>query len=126
MRRATVVMTVCGVAMLLGMAVLHASGTRMVADMLVSANVSVTMQRILPVLYLYPSVLFILLSGMALLALRWWTVVPFALSAIAVIVATNGLLGFYLGGWLPGAITTVAAAFFAMAAYCAQPTEHRL
>ncbi|MEM1264256.1 MAG: hypothetical protein AAGH76_17790 [Pseudomonadota bacterium] len=123
MRRATVVLTVCGVAMLLGMAVLHASGTRMVADMLVRANVSVTMQQVLPVLYLYPSVLFILLSGMAIVALRWWSVVPFLLGGIAVIVAANGALGFYLGGWLPGVITTVAAAFFALAASCAQSTE---
>ena len=122
--RRVLIATLLGSLMLLGMAILHASGYGYVSSTLTEAELPAFIQQVLPVLFLYPSVIIAALAVAALASLRSSAAAPFVLAAIAVLVFAHAALGFALGGALPGIVVGVAGCMFAVAAY-ASARDHR-
>ncbi len=102
--------------MLVGMGVLHGSGFTYVSDTLASSELPGFLKRVLPPLYLYPSVLMVILALVIVLALRQRNGQSFVLAVVAGIVAANAVLGFVLGGLLPGGVLLTVTALIGVAA----------
>lgn len=106
--------------MLIGMAALHGSGYEYVARTLQESELPGFLKRILPPLYLYPSALMVLLALAVLASLRRRTGRALLLGFVAVTVAANSILGFILGGVIPGGVLLFAAALFGVASHGAR------
>ncbi|MEL7023553.1 MAG: hypothetical protein AAGL69_07360 [Pseudomonadota bacterium] len=115
--KTVVAATLAGSLMLLATAALHASGYSWIAESIQESDLSDFLKSILPSLFLYPSILMIVLAVAATLALRWPAVATGVWGVVCVIVALNSLLGFILGGPVPGLVLLVAAGLFGFAAY---------
>ncbi|MEO1582713.1 MAG: hypothetical protein AAFR91_12820 [Pseudomonadota bacterium] len=109
------VLSVLGAAILLAVAALHASGYQYVAGTLQESELPSFLKRILPPLYLYPSALLIVLSLAVLATLKWSAARTPILGLVGVIVAANAILGFVLGGMIPGGALLLVAGLFAFA-----------
>lgn len=114
--RTVTVLSVVGAAILFAVAALHGSGFEYVAGTLQESELPNFLKRILPSLYLYPSALMILLGLAVLATLRWSAAQTAILGLVGVIVAANSVLGFVLGGLIPGSALLLVAGLFAFAA----------
>lgn len=101
--------------MLIAMAALHGSGYGYVAGTIDASQLPAFLKRILPPLYLYPSVLMVMLAFAVLFALRQRAGRAFVLGFVAAVVAANAVLGFVLGGMIPGVVLLGAAGVFGVA-----------
>ena len=108
-----------GVLMLLGMAALHASGYGWVAESLRDSNAPDFLKRVLPPLFLYPSLVMCGLSAFAILATFLRAAVAPVLGGVAAVVVGHSILGFLLGGLLPGGVLLFAASWFVLGTYWA-------
>lgn len=113
--RLVTVLSVLGAAILLAVAALHGSGYQYVAGTLQESELPSFLKRILPPLYLYPSALLIVLSLAVLATLKWRAARTSILGLVGVIVAANAILGFVLGGMIPGGALLLVAGLFAFA-----------
>ncbi|MEM9384266.1 MAG: hypothetical protein AAGA68_04345 [Pseudomonadota bacterium] len=96
-------------AMLAGIAALHGSGFFYASSTIAKCDLPDFLQRVLPALWLYPSALMVILASVVLLTLRRLSGRSLVLRMIAVIVAANAVLGFVLGGWVPGGVLVLVA-----------------
>jgi len=117
--RRIVILAAVGAVMLIGMGVLHGSGYGYVASVLAESNLPTFLKRVLPPLYLYPSVLMAALAAVVLITLRQQEGRPFMFRVVSVIVAANAVLGFVLGGIIPGGVLLLVAGLFWFVAHLA-------
>jgi len=117
--RRIVILAAVGAVMLIGMGVLHGSGYGYVASVLAESNLPTFLKRVLPPLYLYPSVLMAALAAVVLITLRQQEGRPFMFRVVSVIVAANAALGFVLGGIIPGGVLLLVAGLFWFVAHLA-------
>lgn len=110
-------LSIIGVAMLLAMAALHASGYSDISSTLREADIPNFLKQILPPLFLYPSALLVLLSVAVVVSLKLRTGQAAILGVVTSVVAANAAFGFVLGGPIPGFVLTFAAAVFGVAAW---------
>lgn len=96
-------------AMLAAIAALHGSGYGYAASEIAQSNLPDFLKRVLPPLWLYPSALMAILACVVLLTLRRLPGRSLVLRVVAAIVAANAVLGFVLGGWIPGGVLLLAA-----------------
>ena len=101
--------------MLLAVAALHGSGYEYVAGTLQESELPGFLKRVLPPLYLYPSALMILLALAVLATLGRSAARGPVLGLVGVVVAANAILGFVLGGAIPGGALLLVAGLFAFA-----------
>lgn len=113
--RLVTIFSILGSAVLLGVAALHGNGYQYVAGTLQESELPSFLKRILPPLYLYPSALMVLLSLAVLATLKWRAAQAPVLGLVGVIVAANAILGFVLGGLIPGGALLLVAGLFAFA-----------
>lgn len=113
--RSVTVLSVLGAAILLAVAVLHGSGYDYVAGTVQQSDLPEFLKRVLPLLYLYPSALMFLLALAVLATLRRTAARAPVLALVCVVVAANSVLGFVLGGAIPGAALLLVAGLFAFA-----------
>jgi len=113
--RAVLNLSLIGIALLIGIAILHGSGYRFVAEEIGQSDLPDFLKRVLPPLYLYPSALMGILAVLLAIYLRSPKGLPVVLGVIAVIVAANAVLGFLLGGLVPGGVLLIAAGLFGFA-----------
>jgi hypothetical protein len=109
------ILSLLGAAILLAVAALHGTGYQYVAGTLQESELPSFLKRILPPLYLYPSALMILLSLTVLATLNRGAAQAPVLGLVGVIVSANAILGFVLGGLIPGVALLLVAALFAFA-----------
>lgn len=115
--RTVVILTVIGSAMLLAMAALHASGYSYITQNLLESDIDDFLKTILPSLFLYPSVVMVALAIFALAALRKKEAAAFVFAAISLVLLINSVLGFVLGGLIPGGVLLVAMGLFSAASF---------
>lgn len=113
--RVVTVLSVLGAAVLLAVAALHGTGYEYVAQTLHESELPDFLKRVLPPLYLYPSALMILLALAVLTSLRFPAARAPVLGLVCVVVAANAVLGFVLGGVIPGGALLLVAGLFAFA-----------
>ncbi len=101
--------------MLIAVAALHGSGYQYVAGALQESELPDFLKRILPPLYLYPSALMVLLALAVLATLGSSATRGPVLGLVGVVVAANAILGFVLGGVIPGGALLLVAGLFALA-----------
>lgn len=121
--RSVVILTITGSAMLLAMATLHASGYSYIIESLLQSDVPDILKDILPTLFLYPSVVMVALAIFALSALRKKEAAAFIFAAISVVLLINTVLGFVLGGLIPGGVLLCAAGLFVAASFLAKKPD---
>lgn len=109
------VLSVLGAVVLLAVAALHGSGYEYVAGTLQESELPDFLKRVLPPLYLYPSGLLVLLALAVLATLRSSTARAPVLGLVGAVVAANAILGFVLGGAIPGGALLLVAGLFAFA-----------
>ncbi|MEO0424210.1 MAG: hypothetical protein AAF184_17865 [Pseudomonadota bacterium] len=107
-------------ALLLAIAALHGSGYGYAAAAIAESTLPDFLKGVLPTLWLYPSALMGLLAAVVLLTLRYPTGRPAVLRVIATIIAANAVLGFVLGGLVPGGVLLVVASALWILARIAQ------
>lgn len=113
-RGTVITLSIVGAVLLVGIGGLHASAYAHVADSIRASQLSGFLKQVLPPLYLYPSVLMGVLAVTALAVLRFARALPFVMALLAVISLANTVLGFVLGGLLPGAVMLTVACIFAL------------
>lgn len=99
------------------MGLFHASGFFFVREAIDKSNAETFLKDIVPLLFAHPSIHLIGLAGLGILALFLKSELRKLTWAIAVLVLIDALLGFYLGGMIPGALLTIAALCFAISGY---------
>ncbi len=109
-------LAITGAVLLLAMAALHGSGYPYVADELQTSQLPDFLKRVLPPLYLYPSAIMIVIALAILVSLKYRSALAPMLAFAAAVVAANAVLGFALGGVVPGGVLLLAAAMFMYAA----------
>ncbi len=108
-------LSVLGAALLLAVAALHGSGYQYVSGTLQESELPSFLKRVLPPLYLYPSALMALLAISVLATLARSSARAPVLGLVGVIVAANAVLGFVLGGLIPGGALLLVAGLFIFA-----------
>ena len=107
--RTTTVLSVLIAAMLVSIAGLHASGIGYVAAAVAGSELPEFLKRVLPPLYLYPSILLLVLAAVVIFSLWHPRGRSFALYTVSAMVALNAALGFILGGIVPGGVLLLVA-----------------
>ncbi len=107
--------------MLIAIAALHGSGYGYVAGTIAQSQLPAFLKRVLPPLYLYPSVLMGTLAAVVLLALRQQEGRAFVFRVVSAIFDGNAVLGFALGGIVPGGVLLLVAGLFWVIAHLVRP-----
>lgn len=121
--RTVVVLTIIGSVMLLAMAALHASGYSYITESLLESDAPDFLKNILPTLFLYPSVVMIALVIFALSALQKKEAASFIFAAISLVLLINTVLGFVLGGLIPGGVLLFATGLFGAASFLVDKSD---
>jgi len=114
--RTATLLSIVGATVLVAVAALHGSSYQYVAETLQESELPDFLKRILPPLYLYPSALMVLLALAVLATLRLSVARAPVLGLVGVVVAANAILGFVLGGAIPGGALLLVAGLFLFAA----------
>ncbi|MGI9551031.1 MAG: hypothetical protein ACR2MT_07520 [Aurantibacter sp.] len=104
-----------GSSLLLVMAVFHGSGYIFVKEAIVESNAETFLKEIVPALFAHPSIHLLGLSAFGILAIFLTEGARKVLVLLSVLVATDALLAFYLGGVLPGILLLTSALCFTIA-----------
>ncbi len=107
--RASSILSVLTASSLIAIAALHGSGFGYVREAVSTSQLPGLLKRVLPALWLYPSVLLTMLAVVVIFSLWQRQGKAFVLSTVAAIVAANAVLGFVLGGVVPGGILALVA-----------------
>lgn len=110
-------LTIIGIVMLLVMAGFHGSGYWYVSKSIQSSDASGFLKDIVPALFAHPSFHLLALAAFGILALYQIQSARPILYLIALLVLGDAILGFVLGGLVPGLLLVGAAAFFGMAGF---------
>lgn len=99
------------------MGVFHGSGFFFVSEAIQESNAEEFLKDIVPALFAHPSIHLIGLAALGILSLFLKHDMRKLTWAIAVLVFLDALLGFYLGGMIPGVLLSVAALCFVVSGY---------
>lgn len=116
MPRTGKVLSGLGSILLLGMAIFHGSGYAWVSAAISESNAPEFLEDVVPVLFAHVSIHLVGLAAFGILSLFLGHGARRMLAVLAVVVAADALLGFFLGGIAPGALLLTAALCFALAA----------
>ena len=97
------------------MGAFHGSGFFYISELMEQSNADLFLKDIVPVLFAHPSIHLIGLAGLGVLALflkQDFRKLAWALSAIVLV---DAILGFAVGGLIPGILITLAACCFLLA-----------
>jgi hypothetical protein len=119
--KASKLFCVTGSTLLLLMGMFHGTGFFYVSEALEKSNAESFLKKIVPVLFAHPSIHLIGLSALGVLALFLKQDRGKLLWSLALLVLIDALLAFYLGGWIPGILLTVAALCFVFSGYKSNP-----
>ena len=111
---------IVGAVLLLAIATLHASGLAALTNAVAATELSPLYKAALPALWLYPSGAMVTLALYALVLLRN-TAPRSGLVFVAVAALANSVLGFVLGGVLPGLVMMIAGLAVGAAALTTAP-----
>ena len=106
------VLILIGSLLLVIMAIFHGSGFFYVSKAINESNSEEFLKEIVPVLFAHPSIHLIGLSSFGFLTLFLQHDAKKLLLLLSLIVLMDGILAFYLGGMLPGALLSVSAICF--------------
>ncbi len=106
-----------GSAFLLIMGAFHGSGIYFVSEAIDQSNAEEFLKDIVPVLFAHPSIHLIGLAALGVLALFLKHEMRKLTWALAALVILDALLGFYLGGAIPGILLSVAALCYVVSGY---------
>jgi hypothetical protein len=120
--RTVMILTIIGSVMHLAMAALHASGYSYITKSLTESDVSDFLKDILPILFLYPSVVMVALVIFALSSLRKKEA-AFIFAAISLALLINTVPGFILGGLILGGVLLFATGLFSAPSFLASKAE---
>lgn len=109
------ILCVSGSVLLLVMAAFHGSGISYVSDIMSKSNAEPFLKEIMPVLFAHPSIHLIGLAGFGILAIFLSQDAWKVLALLAIAVAADAALAFYLGGVIPGVLLMAAALCFGLA-----------
>ncbi len=113
--RTAKIFCVAGSVLLLFMAAFHGSGISYVSDIMSKSNAEPFLKEIMPALFAHPSIHLIGLAAFGILAVFMTQDAPKVLVLLAIAVAADAALAFYLGGVIPGVLLMAAALCFGLA-----------
>lgn len=105
-----------GIALLLVMAILHASGFYYVTKLFRQTNAPTFLQAVFPILFLFPSIQLLGLAAFALLSNYLGEGARQVLWVTTILVMVNAGLAFVLQAWLPGVLLLIASSCLGWAA----------
>lgn len=106
------ILCVSGSVLLLVMAAFHGSGISYVSDIMSKSNAEPFLKEIMPVLFAHPSIHLIGLAAFGVLAVFMTQDARKVLVLLAIAVAADAALAFYLGGVIPGVLLMAAVLCF--------------
>lgn len=106
-----------GSSFLLIMGAFHSSGFFFVSEAISKSNAEDFLKEIVPTLFAHPSIHLFGLAALGVLALFLTQDFRKLTWAIAILVFVDAVLGFYLGGPIPGVLLTIASLCFLIAGY---------
>ncbi len=106
------ILCISGSTLLLIMALFHGSGFAYVSEAIISSNAEEFLKDIVPILFAHPSIHLISLSAFGILIIFLDHHYKKISTLLSVIIMIDAGLAFYLGGIIPGALLTIAAACF--------------
>lgn len=112
--RSSKVLCSIGSMLLIVMAGFHGSGYSYVNTAIKESNSEIFLKEIVPVLFAHPSIHLVGLAALGILVLFLAQDGGKVLLFLALLVLTDGILAFYLGGTIPGIILVLAAVLFAV------------
>ena len=115
--KASKIFCLIGSAFLLLIGAFHGSGFFYVSEAIQKSNAEDFLKDIVPALFAHPSIHLIGLAVLGILALFLKEDIRKLTWALAVLVFIDALLGFYLGGPIPGLLLTIAALCFVVSGY---------
>ena len=124
--KTTRILTRIGCSLLFIMAAFHASGIFYINTIIQESNLESFLKEIFGVLFAHPSVQLFALAALGILSLSMKDQAKKVLFFIAILVAINAVLAFYLGAFFPGILLLVATLTFTVSAFLAtkQPPQH--
>lgn len=111
------VLILIGSILLTIMAVFHGSGFVYVSDAISKSNSEDFLKEIVPVLFAHPSIHLIGLASFGFLTLFLQYDAKKILFLLSAFVFIDGILAFYLGGIIPGALLSASALCFSIAGF---------
>jgi len=111
------ILTITGIAMLLIMAAFHGSGFWYVRTSIQSSDASGFLKDIVPALFAHPSYHLLAMAAFGTLALFQPQSARPILLLVGVLILGDAVLGFVLGGLVPGLLLVGAAACFGLAGF---------
>lgn len=117
MPRTSRILTIIGIVMLVVMAGFHGSGFWYVRKSIQSSDASGFLKDIVPALFAHPSFHLLALAAFGVLALFQAQSARPILYLVALLVLGDGILGFVLGGLVPGLLLVGAATCFGVAGF---------
>ncbi len=106
---------ITGSLLLVIMGVFHGSGFFYVSDAMQASNAEAFLKDIVPALFAHPSIHLIGLAAFGVLAVFLKQELRKLSWLLALLIALDALLAFYLGGMIPGFLLVAAAACFVTA-----------
>lgn len=103
-----------GCALLILMALFHASGMNYVCDLMQQSNAKPFLKEIFPVLFAHPSLQLFGLAGLGIVTYFMKQEINKILLFIAVMVGVDSLLALYLGAIIPGILLLFATLVFGL------------
>ncbi len=103
---------IVGSSLLLIMAVFHGSGFSYVSKSIATSNVEGFLKEIVPALFAHPTIHLIGLAAFGILTLYLKQEIKKVVLLLSLLIVTDALLAFYLGGIIPDLLLTVAALCF--------------
>ncbi|NER18794.1 hypothetical protein [Spongiivirga citrea] len=97
------------------MALFHGSGYSYISEMIHSSNTEDFLKDIVPTLFIHPSIHLLGLAAFGFLAFFLGPASKKVLVTIAILVFIDALLGFFIGGIVPGLLLSLAAFCFLFA-----------
>lgn len=104
-----------GSILLLVMGIFHGSGFFYIQEAIEKSNAESFLKEIVPVLFAHPSIHLISLSALGILAIFLKQDLRKLTWLLAVLILSDAILGFYLGGVIPGFLLLAAAICFVIA-----------
>lgn len=109
------ILCLIGSSLLLIMGAIHGSGFFYVSETIEKSNAEEFLKDIVPALFAHPSIHLAGLSAFGILALFLKQDLRKVTWLLAALVGLDALLGFYLGGTIPGSLLLIAAICFVVA-----------
>jgi len=115
MSKNTKILCYLGSALLIAMAAFHGSGYSFFRAAVIESNASEFLKQIIPALFVHPSLHLIALAAFGTLATFMERDARKVLVLLSILIAVDAVLGFWLGGILPGSLLLAAALCFGVA-----------